>query len=506
MAVRRSTSKVERVMRVGTGSVACLVTGMLTGPAQASEPEREVLSPQGPVIVNTSDPALQGAYEALLDLPSALAWSAHQRGEAGGWRYVLYPDGTARITSMDRNNPSAYRMTCELGAACEIVEPDGSVVVVPAVGAPRPVANQIATGAELSEYLAQWVLARTGEPPKPEPVDEQNGSNADGQSPDTVTLAVASAEPDGSETEAQTRSADGLGQPVAPVSDGLENCPEIDTQIPSECAQPGEPAVQSAALPQQRQNAQRQMPNNPRSNTQDKTSPPDDAEPASKPNWIERTNLRCSLTGTFSLRHDADDNEWIKPGKPRASLGCSGRLTKKLSFRATLAGYLRTLEQEDWDPDFTYSLTYRVNDKLSLNYANYGARFNGPDGNFWDGLVSGNLRANYRLPKLELPNGKAVSCSGGVGLPNPTKYSTTLSCGYSVTPNLRVSGTLYAYFPGKQGTFQPDYSYTASYRFNENWTVSYNNYSNNRFPWNKGDDPGPGFAGGSVSMTYSWKF
>ena len=71
---------------------------------------------------------------------------------------------------------------------------------------------------------------------------------------------------------------------------------------------------------------------------------------------------------------------------------------------------------------------------------------------------------------------------------------------------LRLGVSTHLYLADAQDTYQPDYTYTASYRINEDWLVSYQNYSNNRFPWNRGEDPGPGFTGGSVSVTYQMAF
>lgn len=181
------------------------------------------------------------------------------------------------------------------------------------------------------------------------------------------------------------------------------------------------------------------------------------------------------------------------------------RLTERLTFRGAVIGYPVAGSQQPWDPDYTYAFNYKVNDKLNLGYSNYSARFTG-DSNPVAGLLEGKFRASYKLPPIQLANDKTIPCTAGFGLPRPDKESLSLSCGYAVTKKLRVSGSAYFYLPGQQDTYQPDYSYTASYRINDDWLLSYNNYSNNRWPWNKGEDPGRGFTGGSLSMTYSFKF
>ena len=75
-----------------------------------------------------------------------------------------------------------------------------------------------------------------------------------------------------------------------------------------------------------------------------------------------------------------------------------------------------------------------------------------------------------------------------------------------MTDKLRVGVTANLYMPDKQGDYDPDYTYTASYRPAKDWLISYGNYSNNRWRWNRGKDPGPGITGGSLSVTYSFKF
>jgi hypothetical protein len=158
------------------------------------------------------------------------------------------------------------------------------------------------------------------------------------------------------------------------------------------------------------------------------------------------------------------------------------------------------------DPDFTYAFSYRVNDKINLGYSNYGAQFGGDNGNFIDGLINGTLRASYKLPTLRLPNDTSLPCSASVALPNITSKSFNLSCGYALTKKIRIGATAYLYAPDVQDTYNPDYSYTASYKISDKMLLSYSNYSNNRWPWNKGDDPGPGLFGGNLSLTYKFSF
>ncbi|MGJ8624917.1 MAG: hypothetical protein ACSHW1_19410 [Yoonia sp.] len=225
-------------------------------------------------------------------------------------------------------------------------------------------------------------------------------------------------------------------------------------------------------------------------------------EPPPNLSFSDRTNLRCSFTTSTSLSYDRGNGS-NGLGKLRGNLGCSGNITDDLSLRFSLVEYADHSQQEDFDPDFTYAFNYRVSDTINIGYSNYGGRY---DDGLLDALADGNLRASFTLPKFTLPNGRSIACRSGLGLPNPIDSSVSLSCGYSVTDKLRIGATANLYFPGEQGEFDPDYSYTASYRISDDWQLSYNNYSNNRFPWNRGESPGPGLSGGSLSVTYSFDF
>lgn len=73
----------------------------------------------------------------------------------------------------------------------------------------------------------------------------------------------------------------------------------------------------------------------------------------------EKRRLACSFS--FSLREVMDNS---------ASLGCGMSLSPKLRVGLTTYVYPRGA-QEPWSPDYTYTVTYRINDRLQLGYANY---------------------------------------------------------------------------------------------------------------------------------------
>lgn len=480
----------------------------------------------GPFFFNTADLAVTTAEEVVMDVQSVLFSSRFQQGEIDGFRYVLFPDGSARIyDKRDRQNVIA-RMQCRSSVSCQINTDDGPHFEVLATGAPKPDLIAMTDARDVATYLAEWVLAGTGSAP----VEVVQTSIADAETSQTealvpvvlneaeaivevavaveieeqselesdeAVLILASADievqPDNSETQDQNHDE---GQDIARLQD--VDCSEQGQFVLTACADPT--PVNDRPLPP----VVRDVPAVP--------SPISQPVPAIEVNepeqlsFSEKYKLKCSLTGSANLNYENPEGQIQRPGKPRVSLGCSASPTEKLSMRIALIGYVFSEQQEDFNPDFTYAFTYRINNTVSLGYSNYAGRFSGEDSGVYNALIDGNFRASLRLPKLTLPNDKSIACSTSFGLPNPMDVSANLSCGYSVTPKLRVGATMLLYLPDVQEDFQPDFTYTASYRWDENWLFSYSNYSNNRWPWNPPEGSGGGFDAGSVSVTYSLTF
>lgn len=440
--------------------------------------------------VNTADFAVAGAEELMIDIPSAFHSARYQRGEMNGLRYFLFPDGSAKVMGGVDFRTALMELECQAGVSCKVTGHDGAAFTVFAIGAPKP-ELPLATNAEaLARYLAEWILAGTGTAPptpviEPEPIVQVEPTNVEADDEPTLDpideFTVEVVEPD---PLPQTQSVEEL-EPL---------CSEPEPLLPSSCAQPTSdiqkraPSVVQARVP-----VIAQIQSFP-----DEPSPELQVAPIvpKEQTLFERLDLSCSLTGSASLSYAGS------VGKPRASFGCNSNLSDKLSLRFSLLKYVISGEKQDWDPDFTYAFTYRVSDEFSLGYSNYSAQYD----DFFGSLASGSLRASYKLPTFNLPNDKPVACSASLGLPDPTDASANISCGYALTDKIRIGGTINLYAPDAQGDFDPDYSYTASYRPNDDWIVSYSNYSNNRWPWNRGEYAGPGLKGGSLSVTYAFDF
>ena len=465
------------------------------GAFQGTGPDPVAPFVPGPAFVDTADPALAGAEEVVADVQNVMFWSRFQQGAYDGWSYVLFPDGSATVMQRNGRSEAAFTLVCASGAACLVTGTDGTTFEVPAIGASRPDSAGITDGETLSRYLAEWILAGTGTPPPP-PVAEV--------APTLVVLVAAETEgEDGAAAGGGATEDDRAPEAVTErIGTPIDTCPELPGMVPNICSDDAPDGREEAPAPAAPARTEGEVAPSGRTGSE---IPPQVEPPLTQ---AERANLKCFATATISLSHTDGDTGTSGPGKPRGSLGCGGNITERLAFQFSLVEYLIPDQQKPWDPDFTYSLNYKVSDDLTLNYANYLARFDGPngEGNLLDSLLDGNLRANYKFPKVNLPNGDTLACVGGIGLPRIFEERGSLSCGAGITDKLRVGGTAYFYFPGEQGTFDPDFSYTASYRINDDFRLTYSNYSNNRWVWNPSNEPGPGFLGGSLSLTYTFGF
>jgi hypothetical protein len=464
--------------------------------------------------VNTADLAFPAAREVIVDVPSAFHWARYQRGEINGWQYFLFPDGSATlIQGDDLRSRSSFSLACQLGVACQITRPDGTRSEVPALGEPRPEMPEDLTGDAISNYLAHWVLAGTGQPPAPK-IETPDPSDLNTTQPASVAQLDAAASLGANEAilsdplpEAAI-STELAPQDVLPTDQETEVTEEPTTDLLPEVTE----AQSAPLLPPELLHDTINEPDpapiplrttahvTPTSSVTKTTAPP---APTTPPSFAERYKLTCSLTASTSL---AFLDSGSSGGKPRVSIGCSSRLAEKLSLRTSFLRYADSGDQSASDPDFTYAFTYRYSPNITFTYSNYSAQFGGPLGGLWNALRDGSLRGSYKLPSLTLPNEKQIACSTSAKLPNPLNDSFNLSCGYSVTDKFRIGGTLNLYRASAQGDYDPDYSYTASYRATDDVVISYSNYSNNRFPWNRGENSSTGLTAGSLSVTYGLKF
>lgn len=454
----------------------------------------------GPVLVDTADPAIPTAQEIIVDLPSAFHMSRHQLGEINGLRYVLFPDGSGTVMQAHNQRKVLFRLTCIAGVSCTISDVDGKSRVVPAVRGPKPLMPTSPDGSVLAGYIAEWVLAGTG--PVPETVVVQSPqieepTPAQEEPIETAKPAVAPAELELPSTKPEQVTSDCSAQGAS------VECSGAPDQTPKPIQEASQAPKRAAVKRTSTKPITRSWTTNEERDVRD--APVAETEEA-RETLFERLKLSCSISGSVTLRYTNHDTGSARFGKPRASFGCGARLSKKLYLRVSVLGYGDKNQKAPWDAEFTYAFTYRATEKLTLSYSNYSGRIEGSGSTFVDSLTSGTLRASYRLPKIRLPNEKTIGCSTSLALPDPSEKTLNLTCSYAVTDRLRITGTAYAYFSGQQETWDPDFAYVASYRINDDWNVTYSNYANNRFFWNKTSGSTQGLLGGTVSVSYKFKF
>lgn len=243
------------------------------------------------------------------------------------------------------------------------------------------------------------------------------------------------------------------------------------------------------------------------------------------------------FSGGFSFSYP------LKEGIPQEGegLGNQGRFSNNLSlaasisfrplsawfFSTTFYKYINESFKAPWNPDFSYTFGY--DDwhpyTFSLTYANYGGNRLFPQkSEVFTDLASGGLTLGWKftVPKF-IEELFIVHKSGGIGgniaysvVPRfldintqenkSFKQSLRLSLKYTIYESFYMNGTFFYYpFPEQQQPWDPDFTYGFGFF---DWhpgsiSIQYNNYSGNRYPWNKSMGTG-GFENGGFSISWSW--
>lgn len=88
---------------------------------------------------------------------------------------------------------------------------------------------------------------------------------------------------------------------------------------------------------------------------------------------------------------------WDPGAAPSAGITCGITAFGKLTLRGTAIAYTPGA-QKDWQPDFTYSASYPLTDRVAIEYSNYSAnRFPWNGGGSGRGVMSGSIRMTYRF-------------------------------------------------------------------------------------------------------------
>jgi hypothetical protein len=193
----------------------------------------------------------------------------------------------------------------------------------------------------------------------------------------------------------------------------------------------------------------------------------------------------------------------------------------------TFVKYLRGALQQPWSPDFSYVFGY--DDwhpyTLSAQYANYGGNRLRPDaakGEKRTDFSAGSWNVAFKFPMPEmlhelflLSSEDAVGCSVGATLTPRysdaasntvmnNKRSLALGCKYAFANSWYFNFNLPHYLvKSQQQPWDPDFTYGFGY-FDWHpgtWSVQYNNYSGNRFPWNPKSPQTGRLKDGSISIS-----
>ncbi|SDL59823.1 hypothetical protein SAMN04487971_11448 [Paracoccus chinensis] len=208
-------------------------------------------------------------------------------------------------------------------------------------------------------------------------------------------------------------------------------------------------------------------------------------------------NLRTSCTLGASVA--------LETGKLSSTLGCTLNYRNRLAFSASMIGYPLEGQKSHGDAEYTYALTWRMTKDLTLTYANYTAAFTGGRG--LAGLGEGRLQLSRPLPPISLPGTtRKLGCSAFASAAPRGSENAGLSCGLPLGDKLSLRMTGYLYLPGDQRDSDPDYSYSLSWTVAPQVTLTWSNYANNRWFWNRSDQSEKFLRGGSLGLTYSFRF
>ncbi|USD38064.1 hypothetical protein [Ferrimonas sp. SCSIO 43195] len=184
--------------------------------------------------------------------------------------------------------------------------------------------------------------------------------------------------------------------------------------------------------------------------------------------------------------------------------------------------------QQPWEPDYTYVFGY--SDwrpyTLSLIYSNYGGnRFSPEPGESSTYFRRGTWSLGWKFPvptpwlrPFSIFDDAAMGCQTDFHY-TPEYFdlegdaylehgrSLSLGCKYTITGNWYLNFSLF-YYPdsAQKQPWSPDFTYGFGYFDWRPFTFSlqYNNYSGNRYPWNPSVDDTGRFKDGALMLAWSW--
>lgn len=481
------------------------------------------------------DPAIPFSPDGQLgrtDTPSVFVWSVYQYGRAAGWYYRIYPDASAVFSPSPRLDSDRITVTCLRNDGCVVSRKAGDRRITSPTKATFP-DGATADGDRVAEAYVAWVLSQLAKS-EPIPVPGPAASQArPAKPPGTERPPIMNQRPARPPTAATPSEVTAALQSElvrhAFYQGPIDGILGTRTRAAIRRAEAAESMPETGTVSQHllERLRQRQIP--PPAPPQPSGTPPGRSSygPAiilPEGSKLKKMGLECSTSAGYTFEYYDDATNSTRAGKLQNFWTCGLSPVERIYLRGSVVIYPMGDQQQPWDPDYTYSISYRITDQIALEYANYS-------GNRWPwhreggtgGFSAGSIRLSYDFPSLPIPallteaHRPALSCStwgaytpqydkndGGQG---SGKTSVAVSCGITPISRLTFRATAIFYpIPGQQQPWDPDYTYTATYQIDDQWSIEYANYAGNRWPWNDGEGTSQGLASGSLRLSYKWLF
>jgi hypothetical protein len=246
----------------------------------------------------------------------------------------------------------------------------------------------------------------------------------------------------------------------------------------------------------------------------------------------EGLSARYALSVPMKYARDLTSGSGVQgepTGSPTLQFGLKYVPLTSWFVSVTLLKYLRGDEQKSWDPDFTYAFGY--DDwhpyTFSAQYANYGGNRLHPDrqkGERRTNFNAGSWNLSFKFPVtgalrelLQFSADDSIGCSVGTTLVprfsdaatnsvKSNKWTLGFGCKYAFSNNWYFNFNTIRYLSSEQQQpWDPDFTYGFGY-FDwrpGSWSVQYNNFAGNRFPWSGSSTKAGRFRDGSLTLSYS---
>jgi len=477
----------------------------------AQDVEDEGESVYGELLIDTSIPFAEGATEEITDVRSPFVWLTYQAGVMDGWHYRFSPDGDAVFSPSPRFDEDVYRVSCMRDRGCTITGPGGSTLGI-RTRKPVPPRKDENPGILLARKYVAWLFENTRSPILPESVMTE---------PQPGTTTVHDRKLAGQNSEAPQESP----APVLPM-----HRPVVQNQTPDRKGRKeNKPQGRTTKAPVKTvRKAAQPSPDTREPSTGEKsrlfeiTTLPPDNSPINAFIKKRTPKTSCALSFEYSIEYFDNDSGETKSGKEKTSLTCGGMAFPNLTLRGSINYYPEHNNQQPWDPDYTFSISYLYANRIGLEYSNYsGNRFpwRGSDGT--GGLGTGSFRISHALPNSwnsyldgSIPLVMNLKCAASASTSPDYKkedgdghWKTRLGLSCSFSPsglermNIVFTGLHYP-ISGQEQSWDPDYTLSINYKISDRLSVGYSNYSGGRWPWSNDSGVGENLSSGSLRLTY----